>query len=552
MAKKIKQKDKNTGGKIDTAGPDNSAVSNHKSDDENAFEDGKRIYFNQTLGQQKPKDEPPYAEPPDATEEQAKKLQDVRDKFAPNADKPTTAAGKNGEKDLPKILKEVDPQQKAQVLPQLYQQLQQMQSILSMGSGMGGGGGGGGGQGGQGGQGAPSFLPSGVSFVLEDSFTGALCILVRKFGFESVIEVMLKALENNQIADINIIYRKIVKNSVANLIKLALYFGPLDIPVSQYDETIYGDIVPSPLVERANVPDGFFQTYYLNFEDDPYPGYIEWTSPDRDMKKTVYTKREPKSFVFKSASEEIYSTSEKEIAADLEPYFEKVGEGSSRTYVLILTGKLLNAILIKQSYNIEENTNNTSMGNNGNNNMNSPAGGGGGGNMLGGMLQQLMQMFKSDQLPKSVLNQGNIQETLQKYKKDMGYNNQLFELAKQALGGGDGMGNMLGGNMGGMGGLQGMFGGIQGIMGGFGSGGGGAGGAMGGNFGTGGGFGGGSSGGGGGAGSGFPTASFGQYNGGGISPRGMQNIEGMLTLLQTDANPDQDLSDLADELGIST
>ena len=59
-------------------------------------------------------------------------------------------------------------------------------------------------------------------------------------------------------------------------------------------------------------------------------------------------------------------------------------------------------------------------------------------------------------------------------------------------------------------------------------------------------------GGGGGAGSGFPTASFGQYNGGGISPRGMQNIEGMLTLLQTDANPDQDLSDLADELGIST
>lgn len=549
MANKVKQKDKNTGGKIDKAGPDNSAVSNHKSDDEKAFDDGKRIYFNQILGQEKPEEDKDYGDPPDATDKTPKKLQDVRDKFAPNADKPTTAAGKKGEKDLPKVLKEVDPQQKAQVLPQLYQQLQQMQSILSMGSGMGGGGGGGGG-GGQGAPSAPSVLPSGVSVVLGDSFTGALCILVRQYGFESVIEVMLKALENNQIADINLIYRRIVKNSVANLIKLALYFGPLDIPVSQYDETIYGDIVPSPLVDRDTVPDGYFQTYYLNFENDPYPGYIEWTSPDMDKKKTVYTKREPKSFVFKSASEEIYSVSEKEIAADLDPYFEKVGEGSDRKYVLTLTGKLLNSILIRQSYNIEENTNNTSMGNNGNNNMNS-GGGGGGGNMLGGMLQQLMQMFQSDQLPKSVLNQGNIQETLQQYKKDMGYNNQLFELAKQALGGGDGMGNMLGGNMGGMGGLQGMFGGIQGIMGGFGSGGGGAGGAMGGNFGTGGGFGGGSSGGGGGAGSGFPTATFGQYDGGGISTRGLQNIEGMLTLLQTDANPDQDLINLADELGIS-
>lgn len=527
---KIGQKDKSTGGKIDKAGPDNPAVTNHESDNENAFEDGMRIFFNQTLDQEKPdvtKDNNDYGSPADATEKQAKKLEDVRDKFAKNADKPTTASGDKGEKDLSKILQKVDPQQKAQVLPQLFKQMQQMQSILNMGSGMGGGGGGGGQQQ------PPSILPAGIVTVMQDSFTGALAILVRKHGFESVIEVMLYALENNRIYDINPIFRNIVKNAIANLIKAALYFGPLNIPISQYDQVVFGLKVPSPLIDRKDVPDYYYKVYYLDPTSDPYPGYQRWESPD--FTKIVYTMRDPKSYVFTTPAEEIYSISETEIAEDLEMYFVTVGQGSNKKYVNILTGIILNDILIKQCYNIENNTMDANMGNNAGNNMNNQQAGGSGGSnmaqMLGGLLQQLMSKLQQEQLPKSVLNQGDIQKVMQQFQKDMGFNNQLFEMAKGALGGGNPLQSMLGGDMGGMGGMGGMFGGIQGIMGGFMSGGGGAGGAMGGNFGTGGGFGGGSSGGGGGAGSGFPTANLGDYNGGGISNNGMRTLQDMLTLL---------------------
>jgi len=396
-----------------------------------------------------------------------------------------------------------------------------------MGSGMGGGGGGGQQQQ------APSSLPSGVVSVMQDSLTGALCILVRKHGFESVIYVMLTALKNNQIYNINPIFRNIVKNSIANLIKAALYFGPLNIPISTYEQVVFGLKVPSPLVKKEDVPDYYYKVYYLNPADDPYPGYITWQSPDYTT--YVYTMREPKSYVFTNPSEEIYSISEREIAEDLEPYFVTIGDYEQRKYVEILTATILNDILIKQSYNIELNTMDLNMGNNAGNNMNNQQAGGSGGNnmagMLGGMLQQLMQKLQQEQLPKSVLNQGDIQNVMQQFQKDMGFNNQLFELSKQALGGGNPLQSMLGGSMGGLGGIGGMFGGIQGIMGGFMSGGGGAQGSMGGSFGTGGGFGGGSSGGGGGAGSGFPTAGLGEYNGGGVSNNGMKTLEELLTLL---------------------
>jgi hypothetical protein len=160
------------------------------------------------------------------------------------------------------------------------------------------------------------------------------------------------------------------------------------------------------------------------------------------------------------------------------------------------------------------------MGNNANQNNSS-------GSNMGGQLQSLMQMLLSQQLPKSVLNQGDIQKTMNQYTKDMTFNNQLFEMGNQAMGGG--MGGALGslGNMGG----------ISNIMSGFGSGGGGIGGVLG-NLGGGnllgsfGGFGGGSGGGGGGAGSGFPGASGGgYYSGGGVTDTGKKNIAQMLTLL---------------------
>jgi hypothetical protein len=521
--KKYKQKDQKTGGKIDKPGPDNPAFSGKDSDEELAFPDGKSLFNNLFLGAEPPKifedDDPPYAGPPDVEADKAKKVEDIRKKIAKNGDKPTTAAGKIGEKDLPKTVKEVDPEGKGQVMPELYKNGQQIMNLLNMGSAASGGGGGGGQQPQTPNSGSP--ISAGIQIVMNDSFTGALCILVKRFSFEVVINVFIRALENGKIDKVNYRYRQIVKNGVSNLIRLALYFGPLNIPVSEYDETIYGDIVPSKVVAQKDVPD-FYEKQYYELADDPYPGYIEWRS--KDGTDSVWVKSDPKDLVFRSSNEEVYSISEREIADDLNVYMIRVEYNNTLIYNTILGPYELNDILARQEYNINANLLNLNMGNNaGGQPQNSQGGGGGGGaNMIGqlaGMLQQLIQQFTGDQLPKSVLNQGDMNQVMENFKKDMGINNQVFELGKKAMGGGspmDALGNL---------------GGLQGIMGGFQSGGGGSSGS-GGQQGAGGSLGGGSAGGGGGAGSGFADApGAGEYTGGGISISGLKDIQDMLTLL---------------------
>lgn len=461
-----------------------------------------------------------YAAPKRFKGDKAKKLSDVRKKIAKNADKATTASGEIGQKDLPGVVKQVDPQGTAQVIPEMYQQMQMMLSLLAMGSGSGGGGN----------SGMPTFpvVPSGIYVVVNDSFTGALAILTRKYGFEEVIRVFDTALydggapgDDYGLDNIDPLYRNIVTNAIANLIRLALYFGPLNIPVSQYDNVKYGDIVPDKVVKLTAVPDLYLKVYY-SLENDPYPGYQEWISQDGNKTK-VYTKKDPQSYHFSTMNQEIYSISEREIAADLEPYFQSTKTGERTYYYKFLTSRILNDILYKQMVNIESNTLNIGMGNN------SAGSGGGGSNlmgMLGGLLQMLMQLFQSEQLPTSVLNQGDMNQTMQQYTKDMGLNNQIFQAGKQILGGGGFMGGspmgMLG-NMGGIGNIMGGFGsgGMEGVLGGMG-----LGGLMGG-FGS---FGGGSGGGGGGAGSGFGS-SVGDYSGGGVTVEGLQNIESLLKKL---------------------
>jgi hypothetical protein len=481
-----------------------------------AFEKNKKRVSpnNQTIGGKKPKIDASvkYADAPAVKPEDTKELSEVREKFAPNADKPTTASGDKGITDLPQLVKQIDPQGKAQVIPQMYQQLMQMTSILSMGSGFGGGG-----AGGNTGLNQIPVLPSGISSVLEDSFTGALAILVKKYGFERVIQVFVLLLSDNRINLVDSRFRKIVENAMANLIKVCLYYGPEKIPVSTYDLVVFGVNVPDPLVDPASVPD-FYQKYYYTLASDPYPGYYEWRSPASTDK--VWTKKEENTYHFSSSSQEIYSNSELGLAEDLDQYVK------IQTPQPILTIALFNELLIKRSNLIEQDTLNNNMGNNsgsnsGNNGGNNMAG------MMGGQLQQLMQLLQSEQLPKSVLNQGEIGKVLQQYTKDMAFNNQLFELGNAAMGGG------IGGALGSLGNM----GGLSNIMGGFGAGGGGIGGILG-NLGGGnllgsfGGFGGASNGGGGGAGSGFPEASGGgSYSGGNISESGLTNIQTMLTLL---------------------
>ena len=506
MASGVKKdkSDPDSGGKIDAQyrGIDTAGESNEEKSSSFFSKNNASIFHNQTLQQKAPEvEDTTYADPPHTKKADAKKLSDVRKKFAPSADKPTTASGEKGQLDLPNVIKAIDPSGKAQVMPQMYQTMMQMSSLLSLGSGMGSGGGGGGQQ--------QPTVPSGISVIVQDSFTGCLAILTKVYGFELVIQLFLNALEGDKIKKLDSRYYNVVTNGISNLIRLALYFGPLDIPVSQYDDTYFGDIVPSPLVDIIEVPDLYKKVYY-DLSADPYPGYTQWVSPD-DSTIMVYTKKEPDSYHFSNPSEETFSTSERSLAKQYDPYLNPLTKAD-----LTLTVDKINEIMDTESYNVEENSMNNNIGNN------SGSGGGGGGNMagmLGGQLQSLMSMFQSQQLPTSVLNQGGINQALQQFQKDMGLNNQIFQLAQGAIGGGSPLG-MLGG-----------LGGASNILGGFGLGGGGISGVLGGSLMGAGGFGGGSSGGGGGAGSGFPTAGYSSYSGGNVSEQGIKDIEQMLYLL---------------------
>jgi hypothetical protein len=517
MAVKNK-KDPDTGGKIDAkyAGIDSAGISNEEDSNNFFGANNASIFFQNLLGQESPifdEDQVQYGDPPHIEKSKAKKLSDVRKKLAKNADKPTTAGAEKGNKDLPGILQQVDPQGYSQNNPQMFQQMMQITSLLGMGSGMSGGAGGGGI-----GTTLPA-IPSGVSTVLNDSFTGALAILIKQYGFERIIYIFTAALSNGGLAEIDSRYQAIVKNTMSNIIRLALYYGPINIPVSLYDDTVWGDTVPSPLVADADVPDYYLKQYY-NFVDDPYPGYWRWNSPDGTA--VVYTKKPPGSLHYSTSNEEIFSTSEIQIAAALVPYCViSVPQP-------ILTPYVLNDILYAQSDNIEVNTLNNTMGNN------AGAGSGGGGSgsqmmsmlmgLLGGQLSGLLTQFTSGQLPNSVLNQGNMNQLTQQYTKDMALNNQIFQTAQGMFQGGSPMGAL--GNMGGLSNIMGGFnmggGGIEGVLGGMGVG------SLMGSF---GGFGGSSGGGGGGAGAGFPTATPGDYSGGNITDAGLKDMSDLLTLL---------------------
>jgi hypothetical protein len=470
---------------------------------ETAFGEEKKTVLHRKTKPKILKGDVKYADPPRSKGSDGEKVEEIRKEYAKNADKPTTASGDVGGKDLPQVLQKVDGNGQSQVMPQLYQQMQQITSLLSMGSGSSGGQ--------NGGQQSFGDNPlSGPTVILNDSFTGALAILVRQFGFDKVIALFTSVLSGNGLDNINILYRDIVKNGMANLIRLALYFGPLNIPVSQYDDTVFGDLVPSPLVSASSVPDLYVKQYYT-LDKDPFPGYEEWLSPDKTKK--VYVKKPTKSYHFSTSSEEIFSESETQLAADLAIYFELNTNGLP---IRKLTPTKLNDILYKQLVTIENNSMDLGAGNKSSSSSNSNS-------MLGGQLQSLISML-TQQTSKPNAAVTSLDDVMQKFKKDMGLNNKIFELGKQALGGGSPLGSL--GNMGG----------ISNIMGGFSMGGGGLGGVLSsiglpsqlGSFGS---FGGNSGGGGGAAGSGFGGYTGGNYDGGDVSTEGMKNISQMLQIL---------------------
>jgi hypothetical protein len=339
--------------------------------------------------------DPKFADPPKAQGE-GKKPEVVRKQFAPHGDKPTTAAGEPGTKDLPSLLKKVDPNNLSSVLPQMFALLGKINSTMN------------------------SSSQSSRKNIIQDSLTGALAILNRKYGFQQVLETFNKALENNGISKVNADYQDTVKNALANFIKKAAEVGPQNIPVPSDPKIEYTIILPVPIVIDSAVPDLSIQQYYTA-ETDPYPGYIQWFLPEGTLSTAgtnfVYTRRTPEQPPYESADDEIFSISEKELAKGLDPYVRDVN----------LTVNILNDLLLQQDSNVQKNGMEKNLGKNSSTNLMQllPS--------LLGIAGQILNQTKSGQLPQSVLNQGSINKSLEKFSENMSMLKKMKQDAEQAF-----------------------------------------------------------------------------------------------------------------------
>ena len=485
---------------------------------DNVMKDGTLIHHPK-VEQEPPKltGEVKYANPP-AQKKEPKKLSDLREKVAPNADKPTSASADKQQQKLPEIMQKVDPQKKAQIIPEMYKQMQQLRNVLNAGAASGGGGSGG--DQGQNSQGNVGGGNAAVNPFLEDALTGAFVNLSKIVGFEKVILIILFVLDNGGLEKIDSIYQQVVINATLNFIKMALYYGPNDIPVTKYNlvPEATSTTTPSNVIDYKDVPSLYVRQWYP-LDYNPYPAFIEWKSSDETI--TVYTKNDSV-YYFENSNEEIYYTIETGLTVDLRDYFV-INFG-----VYILTPKILSDILNKYALVAEQYNLDMSLGKDAgsglsqdqqNLNNSGNQGGGGGGNQmgqmmgtlqgqLGGKLKEHMQNIMEKQLPKSVNDKQKVQKNIQLGTQDMANNKKGFDAIQKMFGQDSG------------GGMSGMN--LQDIMKGFKSGGGGSAGSGAG--------GGASGGGGGGAGSGVPSGQ-GPYDGGNISSSGLTQINSLLSLL---------------------
>jgi hypothetical protein len=315
--------------------------------------------------------EPEYGKFEDKPEE-GKGLKDFREK-ANLKEKPTSADGKKGLKDLPSVISQVG--NAASFLQSMYSQMGMVSALMSGSS------------------------QSSRKTTIEDSLSGALAILSNRWTYDVVIDVFDTALADDNILLIDKVYRDLVKNAMAKIYIAAIEYGTENIPVSEY--TLVTEIGEPPinLVEEAT--DFYIQQYYLQSED-PYPGYIRWNSPDTD--DFVYTVRTIGDIYYTSPQEEIYSISEQELAEDLNPYIENAD----------LTATILNDLLKQQETNIENNTEEKTLGKG----ASGPNAAALAANLLGYM-SSINNLQKSLQLPVSVLSQGKINTTLKGFEKQM-------------------------------------------------------------------------------------------------------------------------------------
>lgn len=320
---------------------------------------------------------------------------------AQHADLPTTAVVDKNIKKVFDALNQADPQRLSEVLKHSSTQFNKIQNLLAFAGSSSGGSG--------------STPNAGLKTLLTDALTGALSILVKKYGYTRVITFFNVLLTVQNYSSLSVDYQEIVKNAMIKLYITVLIYGEKNIPISIIPPIFRG--LKTPPNFTTTVPDLYVQQYFTA-STDPYPGYIQWIGPNDEV---IYTIRSAIDFPFETSTQHVYSIAEQGLATELTLYFENDN--------ILLTIALFYALLVKYCNLMEDQGIKSTVGKNANSSSNLTQ-------MLGSILGSLINTAKTSHIPVSVLDQSKMNQVISNQNKMQGRLNSLIKPAlKKAVSG---------------------------------------------------------------------------------------------------------------------
>jgi hypothetical protein len=325
-------------------------------------------------------------------EAKPKSLDEVRKETAPDADKPTTASAKPGQKDLQTVQLQIDPNGLSAIFSAAASQLSSINSLVS------------------------STTQSTRNETLYLALADALRILINDFSYEEVIVRIDSIFDNGGINLLSSNIKDVVRKGIAEIIKDVSEYGPDDIPEPEYYVLVEKDFENIPENVVAVPPKLYKQQYFL-YKNDPFPGYEEWRSEEEEV---VFIKRKIGDYYFESMQEDISGTSSLEISSFLSPYI-----ANPQT---VLDVKMFDDMMIQQENNIKKNGMDKALG----------AGSGGGGlssvlSQLLGQLSSTINLQAETQLPNSVLNAQSVNESMGAFSERMAIVNRVNQMMDKAF-----------------------------------------------------------------------------------------------------------------------
>lgn len=335
-----------------------------------------------------------------ASEEEDQAATDLENKKAGAAlggknKNPTIAAVDRKHKSVKSALDEVDPQRLSEIFKNMHNEFNKISNMLSFSLPSGS---------------SSSSTPtptSSVSDILIDALTGALALLVREYGYERVVNFLVNILGDGKHLLLPDEYKIIVRQALIILIVAVVLYGESDIPVSELPEIVFGDNIPENLV--TFVPDLYVQNFY-SFENDPYPGYIEWEGPDGDL---VYTIRGVDDLPYSSSEDYVYTLAERGLYEALKIYFENEN--------IVISIVIFISLLYRFCKEIEENGMNVTVGKNGNKSTIDVT------SLLGSVLGGMTNLAQNVHIPDSILDKTKLTQALNEFKQTQGRIKQVLK-----------------------------------------------------------------------------------------------------------------------------